>query len=152
MMELLAALEHSGLARAIKASFLVYPLINAAHILSIGVLVTSIGLLDLALLGLFRPVVSKPFLSLLRSAALSGFAAAAVTGVLLFSIRATEYAEMPIFLAKMLLIALSAANFAIFSMWLARPGHVSVGAKASAALSILVWLGVLVCGRLIGFL
>ena len=87
MMELLAALEHSGLARAIKASFLVYPLINAAHILSIGVLVTSIGLLDFALLGLFRQVISKPFLSLLRSAALSGFAAAATTGVLLFSIR-----------------------------------------------------------------
>jgi hypothetical protein len=152
MMELLAALEHSGLARAIKGSFLIYPLINAAHILAIGVLVTSVSFLDLALLGLFRQAMSDPVLSLLRSAALSGFAAAAASGLLLFSIRATQYAEMPIFVAKMLLIALSALNFAVFSTLLARRGKVSIARKVSAALSILLWLSVLVCGRLIGFL
>ena len=41
-MELFVWLEQSVLARALKTSFVVYPLVNAAHIAAIGALFTSI--------------------------------------------------------------------------------------------------------------
>ena len=42
------AIEHIGVAKALKASFVAYPLVNAAHILAIGALVTSVILMNLA--------------------------------------------------------------------------------------------------------
>ena len=52
-MEFFTALEQSGIARALKSSFVAYPLVSALHILSIGVLLTSVILMDFRILGAF---------------------------------------------------------------------------------------------------
>ena len=69
----------------------------------------------------------------------------------MFSVRASEYAAMPIFLSKMALVALAAANFGLF-VALERRSGVSTAVRLSAIASIGLWLGVLICGRFIGFL
>ena len=151
-MEWLAPLERLGPVAALKTSFYVYPLVNALHILAIGMVVTSVLLMDLRLLGAFRTVEPAPFSALLRRVALVAFAVAVATGLMLFSIRPRDYAGMPVFLAKMALIALAGANFALMTHLEGARAAPSAAMKASATTSMLLWISVLVCGRFIGFL
>jgi hypothetical protein len=152
MHEFLAGIEQLAIVRALKASFVAYPIVNALHIMSIGALLTSVWLMDLRILGAFRSLPQATFVALLRRTALGAFAGALVTGSLLFSVRASEYAAMPIFLAKMTLILLAGANFLVF-MRRAKGGDKPAGAVTIlAVLSLVLWTSVLFAGRFIGFL
>ncbi|RWP38242.1 hypothetical protein [Mesorhizobium sp.] len=153
MDELLAGIEQLAIVRGLKASFVAYPIVNALHIMSIGALLTSVWLMDLRILGAFRSLPQAAFIALLRRIAFAAFAGALVTGSLLFSIRAREYAAMPIFLTKMTLILLAGANFLTF-MHRARGGDGPAGGTVTilAVLSLVLWTSVLFAGRFIGFL
>jgi hypothetical protein len=79
-----------------------------------------------------------------------------VTGVLLFSTSAPQYAATIIFPIKMLLILLAGLNGFIFlrttyrsvSEWDMAPVP-PVGARAAGYISILLWFAVLVMGRVL---
>lgn len=150
---LLAGIEQLALVRALKASFVAYPIVNALHIMSIGALLSSVWLMDLRVLGAFRSLPYAAFIALLRRTAFAAFAGALITGSLLFSVRASEYAAMPIFLTKMTLILLAGANFLVF-MRRAKGGDepADVTATILAVLSMALWTSVLFAGRFIGFL
>lgn len=154
---LLAALEQSPPVEALKTSFIVYPLVNVVHVLAIGALVTCVVLMDLRILGFLRKAEPGMPIPLLRRIALSAFAVAALTGLTMFSIRATEYVANPAFLAKMTLIPVAALNFLVFLRFAGRGGEradpypAPVAARFGAALSILLWLAIAVLGRFIGF-
>lgn len=150
---LLAGIEQLAFVRGLKASFVAYPIVNALHIMSIGALLTSVWLMDLRVLGAFRSLPQAAFIALLRRTALGAFGGALVTGSLLFSVRAREYAGMPIFLAKMTLILLAGVNFLAF-MRLVRGGEEPAGGIVIilAVLSLVLWTSVLFAGRFIGFL
>ena len=134
-------------------SFYVYPLVNALHILSVGATVTVVILMDLRILGLAGATLArKPLLHLMREAAALAFPVAALTGLALFSIRAQEYATNPAFQIKMALLVLAGFNLLAFR-WLERhKGPPSPGTRALAAVSIVLWPSILVCGRFIGFI
>ncbi|MER9937553.1 DUF6644 family protein [Mesorhizobium sp. M0088] len=151
MAELLAGIEHLALARWLKASFIAYPVVNALHIMSIGALLTSVVLMDLRICGALRSLPYAAFVALLRRTALAAFVGALVTGSLLFSVKASTYAAMPVFLAKMALILLAGVNFFTFLRF-ARGGDEPAGSATLAVLSILLWTSVLFAGRFIGFL
>ncbi|MER8425673.1 hypothetical protein [Mesorhizobium sp. M1403] len=146
-----AGIEQLALVRGLKASFVAYPIINALHIMSIGALLTSVWLIDLRILGAFRSLPQAAFVALLRRTALGAFGGALVTGSLLFSVRASEYAAMPIFLTKMTLILLAGANFLVF-VRCAKGGDEPAGGAVTAVLSLVLWTSVLFAGRFIGFL
>src|SRR5690606_18967841 len=107
------------------------------------------------ILGLARGVEREPFLHLMRVTAALAFPVAALTGLTLFSVRAGEYAANPAFQAKLALLVLAGLNFRAFRR-IAAPAAAGAPyppvAKALAALSIALWLAVLVAGRFIGFL
>lgn len=156
-MEFLAPLAETPLARALISSATVYLLVNAAHILGIGMLFGAILALDLRLLGLAQAVplpVIAPYLS--RMAGI-GVVLAVVTGLCLFTVKPVEYARNAAFLFKLGLIALGLANVAIVhfgSGWKAvllgeKPSAVL---RLSAAFSTLIWIAAVVAGRWIGFL
>lgn len=147
-MEAFQAIEGLPVVRLLKASYLVYPLISAAHIAAIGTLLTSVALMDLRLMGAVTSFPETPYIALLRRLALSAFAVAAATGLLLFSVRASHYAQLPVFLAKMALIGLAGMNFLLFSSLSARGAG---GTRLLAGVSLALWIAVLLCGRFIGF-
>lgn len=121
-----------------------YLLVSAAHILGVGLLVGAILPLDLRVLGFFRTVplaVVEPFL--VRAAA-TGLALALATGVWLFTVNPADYLANEAFLIKLALLAAALLNIALRH-------RVAGFARAAAALSFLLWLGVLVAGRWIGF-
>lgn len=153
-MEFLLAIEQLAPVRALKTSFYAYPLVNAAHVLSIGALLTSVILMDLRILGFLAAQERRPFLRLMRRVAGVAFCGALATGLPMFAIRASEYVFNPAFPLKMALIALAGINLlALRVIATDADGGPSEahGARLSAALSIVLWLGVLVCGRFIGF-
>lgn len=136
--------------------WIAYLVVNAAHILGIGLLLGAILPLDLLLLrsnhGRELPVLG-PFL--MRAAA-AGATLAVITGLWLFSVKPVEYANNPAFLCKAVLLVLAVCNIALqhrgerFDTALCG-GQPSVQVRVLAAASAILWLSILVAGRWIGF-
>jgi hypothetical protein len=152
-MEFLQAIEQLGPVRLLKSSFLAYPIVNAFHIAAIGALLTSVLLMDFSVLGAIRSLPREKFVALLRRVALAAFVIAALTGLTMFSIQATDYVRNPVFLLKLGLIVLAALNFVAFTVLETqkRSGEASSVLRVLAVTSILLWSGVLLAGRFIGF-
>lgn len=97
-------------AAALRRSDLAYPLVSAAHILSLALLVGAIATLDLRLLGVFPGHSVGGLGPPLSRVAAAGLALAAVTGFLLFSVRPAAYAQNPAFLIKLCLLGAGIGN------------------------------------------
>ena len=94
----LAALENLPAVAALRESTLVYPFVNAAHLIGIALLSGAIVPLDLRLVGWRRGAGAVDQLSsLLLPVAIFGFALAAGAGLLLFATDARAYAASPLF-------------------------------------------------------
>lgn len=148
-----AALAATGVAQALRMSRWGYAAVNGLHILGIAVLVGAILPLDLLLLGFWRAVPRAALARVLVPVAATGLALAVAMGLLLFAVRAPEYAALTVFRLKLALVALGVAGaltlHAAHGGWLehAPPGRL----RTHAALSIGCWIGALACGRAIGF-
>ena len=155
MLDLLATIERLPAVGALKSSYYTYPLVNALHILSIGVTLTAVLIMDLRIIGLMTSVARKPLLRLMRDTIVTAFPVAILSGLALFSIRAQEYATNPAFQVKVVLLLLAGLNFWAFSQ-LPKPADDAMpypaGARVLAALSMVLWLMILVAGRFIGFI
>ncbi|GLK74157.1 DUF2214 domain-containing protein [Ancylobacter dichloromethanicus] len=152
----LAALAGWPGARWLRASWIAYLLVNAAHILGVAVLLGSILVLDLRLLGGLRQVPLAVIGPLHARVAAGGAGLAILTGLWLFTVRPAEYAENPAFQIKLALLAAALTNVAVQHANPAyrqalRGGALTVGVRASATASALLWLAALVAGRWIGF-
>lgn len=150
-MEALAWLSTTPVAAALKASGTFYLLVNAAHILAIGLIVGAILPLDLRLIGALKAPPVATIGPLLSRTAGIGVAAAVATGLSLFSVRPQEYAENPAFL-KVALIALGVLNAVVLHVrggWRAAIATDSVPplARVQALLSLTIWLGAVLAGR-----
>ncbi len=148
----LEALQNSELPTTLRLSNYTYPLVNAAHIASIGLLFGSIIVLDLRLLGLWPSVPAQMLSRVLLPVATVGLISALLTGGLLFSVHAVKYAGLSVFQLKILLITLAIINALLFIGPLAkRHGGSSGYVRLSAALSILFWIAIILCGRMIAY-
>lgn len=150
--ETLAAVQTAPAVAALRASRFAYPLVNTAHVLGLALLYGSVVAMDLAVLGAWRGLAARPFVRTLRPLAVAGVAVALPTGAALFAVRASEYAAMPVMVAKLVLLAIALVNAAGF-VALAERGEKPFGPRArlAAALSLALWTGVVVAGRFIGY-
>jgi hypothetical protein len=121
-----------------------YLLVNAAHILGIGLLVGAILPLDLRLMGCFRHTALDVLGPFLRRGAAIGLGLAAITGLLLFSVDPAGYLSNDAFRWKLALLALALANIAYQYLY-------APAVRVVAGVSFCLWLAVLVAGRWIGF-
>lgn len=153
MDNLLAAIEATEIAHALRASRWGYAFTNAAHILGIALLVGGIIPLQLRFLGLWPGVPKPALVRVLTPLAAIGLALAMIAGILLFSVKAREYAGVGFLQAKLVLVMIGmlsavalhrAHGFLLDSASDARlAGH--------AVISLFCWIGALVCGRMIAF-
>jgi len=156
-MEALAALQAMSFVVALRSSVWVYPLLNAAHVLGLALLVGAIVPLDLRLLGCWRAIPLTPLWQVLAASAVAGAVIATLTGGLLFAVRATEYVASTWFLVKMAAFGIGIVNAAWLRRIAARQGWphtldaIPGRAKLAAGLSIAAWTTTLVLGRLIGY-
>jgi hypothetical protein len=151
-------LETSGAAVAMRQWLWLYPAVEIAHIVGFVVLVGAAFMFDLRLLGLSRALpVSAMATHLLRWSRVA-LLVVAPSGFLMFAAHATEFADNPAFRLKLLLIAAALLNAGIFHRWPFR----AVGdwdtelpaprpARLAGLLSLLLWTGVIACGRLLAY-
>jgi hypothetical protein len=144
-------------AESLRRSAALYLLVNAAHILGIGLLVGAILPLDLRLVGILREGSIAVLVPFLVRVAATGLALAIVTGSLLFSVKPAEYAANPAFLIKLSLILVGLVNVAAqhrIAAWqmLRQGGEARLPVRLLAILSFSTWLAALVAGRWIGFI
>jgi hypothetical protein len=155
----MVTVESSGLGRFMRESLWAYPAAETLHIIGIAALYGSLLVVELRLLGLGRKV---PVASLARLAlpwSIAGFALAAAMGVCMFSAHAAEFLDQRVFMLKMGLILAAGVNAAVFHTGpftaVARwniDAEPPASARIAAAVSIVLWTSVIVCGRLLAYL
>lgn len=157
-LSLAAAIEGTTLAAWLRSSAWGYPAIETLHILGLALLIGSAVAFDLRLLGVGAVLPIGPLAEFLLPLARFGFGVAVVSGCVLFMMQARTFAAMPLFFVKMGTVLLAVANTVIFH----RGVFPSVGnwahaagpparARVAAAVSIICWTIVLVCGRFLAY-
>lgn len=153
MEDFLAALEATGPAQYLRMSRWGYAAVSGAHILGIALLVGAVLPLNLRLLGLWRTIPRADLLRVLVPVAATGLTLAVVTGILLFSVRAQEYAGTGYLQVKLALVFVGILSAVMIhrSYGLMLEGASRGQLTCHALISIGCWLGALACGRLIAF-
>lgn len=151
MTEWLAWLGDTALASWMQRSRWGYAGINALHVLGIGLLVGAITALDLRLLGRRRRLPMRALASLLQPIAIAGLVLASGTGALLFLTEPLGYAAMPLFQFKLALVAMAIVNALALNLWPGLSSASPTRLRLAGALSLGLWLSVLVAGRFLAF-
>lgn len=155
----LGALEATALARELRDSVWVYPLVNAGHLAGVALLVGAIVPLDLRLLGLWPSVSLAPLWQVLSRTAGIGLLLSIACGTLLFIAQATDYAASRFFIAKMAVVAALIANALVLrlavsgesSRSITAHGRLPARVRFAGGVSLIGWLTALLLGRLIGY-
>jgi hypothetical protein len=152
-------LEQTPLAVAISESVWLFPIIEGSHILALPLSVGMILMFDLRLLGLaFQGGSASRLMRDVVRWSKFGFAVMFITGALLFMTHATQAYENVFFRTKLLFLLVLGINAAVFQIvlypkmahWDAG-GGTPLGARVCGGLSLIVWIGVIVCGRTMAY-
>jgi hypothetical protein len=151
-------LENTSLSLAIRQSLWLYPGLEIIHIIGITLLVGAAFMFDFRLLGFsaYLPVIGLADHLLPWSR--RGLALVIPSGILLFITNALALSTDPTFWLKMSLLLLAGINVGIFhwvtfrspATWNERMAT-PTGAKIAALASIILWIAVITCGRLLAY-
>lgn len=156
--QFLIALEQSGLGAAIRQSSWAYPIANIGHIVALTLFAASVAIMDLRILGAFAGTTPASVVRPARRMAMLGLGLMALTGLMLFTAEASHVAMNSVFQIKAVLIALGILN----ALLIAGPALANIAevpanaalparARVAAVVSLLTWVLVAACGRLIAY-
>jgi|SRR6516164_5583864 hypothetical protein len=149
-------IELTTLASALRESPRLFACIETLHLLAMASIVGAAILVDLRLLGVSRTISVRALLRHALPFSLFGFLIALPTGLMMFTAYAGDYLRSPAFPVKLALILAAGVNAGVF--------HSGVGQRSTAwdsgvmpppparlagALSLAIWIGVVVCGRML---
>ncbi|HEY2018094.1 MAG TPA: DUF6644 family protein [Bryobacteraceae bacterium] len=150
-------IESTDLSTAIREGALPYPIIGGFHLLGIALFGGMLLLTDLRLLGwaMNRLPVSD-IVEQFRPWKRIGFVLVVVSGLLLAWAEPLKLYRSPSFWVKMALFALVGVHALVFRAGVYRDpekldGTVTPEARLAAAISLFLWAGLIVSGRLIAF-
>ena len=145
--------DASAMGAWVRDSRWIFPAIEAVHIVALALLFGALLVLNLRLLGL--GLTYKPVARLARELAPWIFVSLVIilsSGILLFASEAMKaYASVP-FQVKMLFLFAAIIFHYTLHRRATRSDHAQIWGKLAAIVSILLWLGVGIGGRGIGFL
>jgi hypothetical protein len=154
----MGALEGSAFGQAMRQWLWLYPSVEIVHIAGIALLVGSIAILDLRLLGLSRSLPVRRLASHILPWSIASFALIVPSGLAMFVAHASDLMSNPVFAVKIGLILLAFANAGLLHAGALRSADrwdVDVmpppAARAAAAASLLLWISVIACGRLLAY-
>jgi hypothetical protein len=128
----------------------VYPLLEVVHIVGIALLLGSLVLLELRVWGWARELPLRTLAGLALRVTLLGFVLAAASGGLMLASQWSELQGNRALITKMVLLALAGVNALAFHL---RGGldKADRTARLQTALSLGLWVLVVVCGRFIAY-
>jgi len=153
------SIENAGLLTYVRETPWVYPIILSTHLVCIAVFGGMILMTDLRLLGVgLKDKTVAEVVGGLRPFKRIGFVVIVTCGLLLAGSEATMYYQNPYFWTKMTLLALVGVHAIVFKPTvydhpdeLDKPAVLPTRAKAAAVLSLILWVSIPVCGRLIAY-
>jgi hypothetical protein len=161
MIDLQVWLVHT-LARAAPVSRVMHtawgwPIAESLHFIGLSLLLGTVGMFDLRLLGVGRRIPLHTLHRLIPWG-LVGFALNLTTGLMFLMTEPDQYIYNPSFHAKLLCIAAAGVNALGFYLTvgagaLAADGSLMVprGARVIGGVSLALWIGVIIAGRLLTF-
>jgi hypothetical protein len=151
-------LASTPLSQAMRGSLWLFPVVETVHIAGFAVLVGAVALFDLRVLGCARTLPVRALGRHLLRWALASLLLVVPAGLLLFASQPMEYLANPVFKLKLALLATAGLNAAAFhggvyrsvAAWDAGNPAPPL-ARLQAALSLLLWIAVITCGRMLAY-
>jgi hypothetical protein len=144
---------------ALHESLHLYPLIESVHVLALCLFVGTAVMLDLRLLGLtMRRVPVSEVTGRLLPWTTAGFVVMVLSGVLLFYAIPVRTYQNIFFRIKVVMLILAGLNVWVFNHGVHRTVAAwdldpvaPKGARVAAAVSLVLWAGIIVAGRMIAY-
>lgn len=132
-----------------------YPAVEIVHITGFSVLVGAVAMFDLRLLGCGRALPVQALAHHLLPWAWLALLLIVPSGLLMFATQ-PELLDNTVFLLKLALLTAAGLNALAFHRgpWRGAAGwqeRAPVSARLHGALSLLLWIGVIACGRLLAY-
>lgn len=151
-------LDSSALGQAMRGSLWMYPIVEIIHILGFVIVVGSVAMFDLRVLGLSRQLPVPALGRHLLRWSIAGLLLVVPAGLMMFVAHPHDFATNTVFRLKLLLIAMAGVNAVLFHRGVYRYAEnwatgveAPVSAKTHALLSLMLWVGVISCGRLLAY-
>jgi hypothetical protein len=127
-----------------------YPALESAHIAGIGLLLGSLVVFELRAWGLGAALPAQALARLALPVAVAGFTLCLLTGTLMFASQADEFLVNPAFGIKLALLTAAGCNAVLFH---SRGGldKLDRTARWQSALSLGLWIAVIIAGRWIAY-
>jgi hypothetical protein len=151
--------EQLAFARAMREWLWLYPCVEIVHIFGLAILVGSVVMFDLRVLGLSKGISVRALSRHMLPWSVGALALIVPTGLLMFSAHASDFISNRAFQLKMALLFTAGLNAVFFrtgpyqtvKAWdVGAPAPLL--AKASVAVSIVLWIAIISCGRLLAYL
>lgn len=152
-LEKLAWLTDTALGQWVISSGTIWPTLECIHFISLCILAGGLLVIDLRLTGFWRDRFVPETFKLTRIV-LVAFLVNLVTGICFFAGNAPKYIDNPAFELKLVLILLAGLNALVYRFVLSpvlASEEVTTASKCVGYASLLLWAGVIVCGRMITF-
>ena len=154
-----SSIEALAIAKAMREWLWLYPAVEIVHIFGFAILVGSVVMFDLRVLGLSKQISVRALSRHLLPWSLCALLLIVPTGLMMFSAHADDFLNNGAFKVKMALLFAAGMNAAMFrtgpyqtvKAWDTN-ATAPVLARLSVALSIVLWVGVISCGRLLAYL
>ena len=134
-----------------------WPMAESLHFIGLSLLVGTISVFDLRLLGVARGIPIR-MLHRLVPWGVAGYICTVATGVLFLLAEPDQYIYNPAFHYKVVFMLAAGCNASLFYLTCYRrttaddaPADAPPGARTIAAVSLLLWISVIVAGRLLTF-
>ena len=152
-------IEALAIAKAMREWLWLYPAVEIVHIVGFTILVGSVAMFDLRVLGLSKQIPVRALARHLLPWSVGALLLIVPTGLLMFSAHAEDFLGNRAFQLKMALLLAAILNAAMFhtgpyTTVKAWDTHASapVLARISVTASLLLWIGIISCGRLLAYL
>jgi hypothetical protein len=151
--------EALAIARAMREWLWLYPAVEIVHIVGFTMLVGSVAMFDLRVLGLSKAIPVRALSRHLLPWSVGALALIVPTGLMMFSAHAGDFLGNRAFQLKMALLLTAALNAIYFRTgpYQTVPGWdvqspAPWDARVSVALSLVLWVAIISCGRLLAYL
>lgn len=156
--DILHWLENTTWASGIRQSLWLYPALEIVHLIGIVILVGAAFMFDLRLLGFSKNLSIGDLSRHLLPWSQRGLLLIIPSGILLFITNSKTLGTDPTFWLKMFLLLVAALNALAFHKWIFKhqinskvQGKILLSSRISACVSIIVWIAIITCGRLLAY-
>ena len=152
-LSIFAWIGNTPVAAWVNSSASIWPILECIHFASLCVFIGSLLIIDLRLIGFYRERCASMVQFLIRLS-LIAFSVNLATGLLFFAGNTPKYLNNLAFDLKLILIMVAGLNALFYKVRLSHlvdTEEVSWSSIGVGYLSLLLWTGVIICGRMITF-